>query len=1537
MKHIYTLLLALMMTALGFGQTTVTYDFSDGGAVTGLNEASPGITVDSDPNIGFGSFKNSGTSNPALNSGQLRLYQNATKGGSIIIYANSGVTITNIIVNASSLIGDAGYIVDGGSQVNLSGGSTYTISGISSTSQVEFFQRESGSGNRIYVDTFDVTYTSGGGGCTAPTTQASVYNTTSIGTTSATLNWTDGDGDEVLVLVKAGSAVDADPTNGTGYTGNTVFTSGDQIGTGNYVVQSGSATSSVSITGLTAATTYHVAVYEYNTTDTCYELTELTGNFTTGCSTPSDVTAFTATAGNTEVDLSWTNGSCFDEILVVAKATSAVTVTPTGDGTAYTANAAFGSGTDLGTSEYAVYKGSGTSVTITGLTNGTTYHFEAFARKVTTWSSGVTDSAAPIDQLGAGDIAFTAFNADGGDEFSFVALADIPANTTIWFTDNEWDGNSFNNINEGEIEWSHTSTVTAGSVIIIEDTSGGSPTVNIGSVSGGSVNLGASDEQLFALLSTPSASTMATPGFLAGISNDLTGSTLTGTGLTDGTDFLDFDDDGDGYEYTGSRSSESAFADYLPLIMNTTNWQIETSNGNNILPISTTVFTLASGCTAPTTQASAYNTTSIGSTSATLNWTSGNGDEVMVVVKESSAVDMDPTDGTAYTGNTVFTSGDQIGTGNYVVQSGSATSSVSITGLTAATTYHVAVYEYNTTGTCYELTELTGNFTTDCPTPSDVTTFTATSGDTTIDLSWTNGSCFDDILVVAKATSAVTVTPTGDGTAYTANTVFGSGTDLGTNEYAVYKGTGTSVTVTGLTNGTTYHFTAFARKTTTWSAGVTDSATPNTVEEAVAGDLIITEVSGDGSATGNDNGYMEIYNRSNKIINLDNIEARYFNSNPGSSTQQVTLSGTLSPGSFVIVTQNAGNYTTEYSDTADATGSDFYFNGGDDGCDVYHTTNGVIDQFNDNGSGQSPWNWSDSFTYYRNSTGSGAIEDNWTQDGTDNPRSKTNLFFWTGASDSSWTNTSNWDEAAAPSSTTDVVITDQTNEPSITTSVEVSNITIETSTDIIVEKTGNLEVSGNLNNSGNLSLESDSNEYSSLIIDGTSNGTINYERHVNINGSGTTGSNDLISAPLTGQQFDDFATANSNILSNGAGTLFLFGPFDKTSGEYLTYADTETATLDAGVGYRAASDDNGTFTFTGTANNGTITNDIINSGPSEPAESEWNLVGNPYPSYINVQDFLNHEVSSGISNLDLFDAGTAAIYGYDGNALNGWTVYNLANTTASTVIAPGQGFFVSADATYAPLYDLEFSPTIRSTGTTDDFIAGRSGGLTHFTLQASSAADSYSTEFYFNPIATRAFDLGHDAEIFSINLPFVLYSHLVEEDEGAHLTLQALNTTDLMDVTIPIGINANQGVQVTFTMSLNELPENHFVYFIDTVENTTTLLNDLDYVLTPSTALSGIGRFYIRVSEVALSTIENSFNELTIFALNESNEIVVNGQLQKNTILNLYDIQGRKVLSTQLDNTSLENRIDISSLSGGVYVVNVQNNEQQKSQKVIIK
>lgn len=64
------------------------------------------------------------------------------------------------------------------------------------------------------------------------------------------------------------------------------------------------------------------------------------------------------------------------------------------------------------------------------------------------------------------------------------------------------------------------------------------------------------------------------------------------------------------------------------------------------------------------------------------------------------------------------------------------------------------------------------------------------------------------ILVLAKSGSTVNATPV-DGTDYTMSSTFGSGSEIGTGNYVVYKGTADNFSVSGLTQDVQYHYRAF--------------------------------------------------------------------------------------------------------------------------------------------------------------------------------------------------------------------------------------------------------------------------------------------------------------------------------------------------------------------------------------------------------------------------------------------------------------------------------------------------------------------------------------------------------------------------------------------------------------------------------------------------------------------------------------------------------------------------------------------------------
>lgn len=182
-------------------------------------------------------------------------------------------------------------------------------------------------------------------------------------------------------------------------------------------------------------------------------------------------------------------------------------------------------------------------------------------------------------QPGTGEVLFTGFNADGDDALSFLALVDIPANTEIWFTDNEWSGTAFNT-GEGTIQWTHNAVVTAGTVIELDSIGSSTITATMGTAtqSTGSLNLSGSNEVLYAYLGTATVPTV----FLSAISNDGFGSNgeITSTGLAEDTSAIALTGDEDILEFTGARTGALQFLDYQTIVCNTANWTTQGGSGD---------------------------------------------------------------------------------------------------------------------------------------------------------------------------------------------------------------------------------------------------------------------------------------------------------------------------------------------------------------------------------------------------------------------------------------------------------------------------------------------------------------------------------------------------------------------------------------------------------------------------------------------------------------------------------------------------------------------------------------------------------------------------------------------------------------------------------------------------------------------------------------------------------------------------------------------------------------------------------------------
>ncbi|MDD4747470.1 MAG: S8 family serine peptidase [Salinivirgaceae bacterium] len=126
-------------------------------------------------------------------------------------------------------------------------------------------------------------------------------------------------------------------------------------------------------------------------------------------------------------------------------------------------------------------------------------------------------------------------------------------------------------------------------------------------------------------------------------------------------------------------------------------------------------------CTPPASQATNLVVGNQTFNSMTVEWNRGTpdgGDNVLVVACDVNAEHIDPTKGNIYEANAIFGEGSEIGNGNFVIYDGAGTS-VDVTGLLNLTSYRFSVYEYSNADHCYNLIELSGVGTTEPkPAPS---------------------------------------------------------------------------------------------------------------------------------------------------------------------------------------------------------------------------------------------------------------------------------------------------------------------------------------------------------------------------------------------------------------------------------------------------------------------------------------------------------------------------------------------------------------------------------------------------------------------------------------------------------------------------------------------------------------------------------------------------------------------------------------------------------------------------------------------------
>jgi hypothetical protein len=432
--------------------------------------------------------------------------------------------------------------------------------------------------------------------------------------------------------------------------------------------------------------------------------------------------------------------------------------------------------------------------------------------------------------------------------------------------------------------------------------------------------------------------------------------------------------------------------------------------------------------------------------------------------------------------------------------------------------------------------------------------------------------------------------------------------------------------------------------------------------------------------------------------------------------------------------------------------------------------------------------------------------------------------------------------------------------------------------------------------------------------------------------------------------------------------------FQNSTNAYANWASAgPNGALLPGQGYTmkgcgsAALDQN--YVFVGKPNNGTITSTV--------GAGNLNLCGNPYPSAIDADAFIDANVASLNGTLYFWEhyssnythttvqyQGGYATYTKTGGtapvAPAGISTQGSSSKVAKRFIPVGQGFFVTGSATGGTitfnnaqrLFIKETDATSYTLFKTNAIVAANvnpennNASDTFVEEQFAkirlgyTSSDNYHRQVllgFMNDHATAGYDNGYDAlsiETLTNDMYFINGTNKLNiSGEGQ------FNVNNIY----PLGVKNATAGNVTFKVDTKEnFDENVQVYIFDNVTNTYNSIKTQDFVINLPAGTYDT-RFSLRFIDGTTLGTDNPTevtHGISVIHSQSNNMINIKNELQEVNVksVTLFNLLGQQVTEWKIDNQNQADlQLQVSGVSTGTYIVKVLTDGGIITKKVLIK